>query len=257
MDIQYPGLEMLQLAEYLEVHPEIESVAISTPGVTYFDPWDRIQMGLLLRRDLAPRWFNGATSLIVPAVEDPVTYIFHDNSPLDDGWWPLLDEDSTGDKASLNREEVSAFTTYVVQEPKQAIERLLASNSARDPVQLGGIVTLRGGDVLEDFFVPGETIHLRTLWQADDVPNDPTIVFVHLLNDAGEWVAGWDKLDVASESWGVGDVFALNHTLTIPTDAPPGTYHINVGWYSPVTGIRLLTVDGDDHILLGEVKIGE
>ena len=68
---------------------------------------------------------------------------------------------------------------------------------------------------------------------------------------------GWDKLDVTPESWGVGDVFALNHTLAIPEDAPPGTYHINAGWYSPVTGNRLLTGDGDDHVFLGEVKIRE
>jgi 4-amino-4-deoxy-L-arabinose transferase-like glycosyltransferase len=247
------GPEMLQLAEYLEAHPEIESAAISTPGVTYFDPWDRIQMGLLLGRDLAPRWFNGATSLIIPAVDGPVTYYLHYNSPLDDDWWPLLDAGSAGD---VDGGEVPAFTPYVLLEPKKAIEQLLASNSALDPVQLGGIVTFRGGDVLEDSFSPGETIHLRTVWQADNVPNEPTIVYVHLLNDAGEWVAGWDKLDVAPESWGAGDVFALNHTLAIPADAPLGTYHINVGWYSPVTGTRLLIVDGDDHIPLGEVKIG-
>ena len=93
------------------------------------------------------------------------------------------------------------------------------------------------------------------MWQADQGAQEPFIVFVHLLNDGGEWFAGWDRLDVTPESWGMGDVFALNHELAIPADAPPGTYKVTAGWYSPVTGARLFTGEGNDQIQLGKIQI--
>jgi hypothetical protein len=119
------------------------------------------------------------------------------------------------------------------------------------------LVTLQGQSGLEGNYIPGETIHLQTVWQANSVATEPFIVFVHLLDDTGKWFAGWDKLDVSAENWGQDDVFALNHALTIPADAPPGAYQITAGWYSPVTGARLQTGNGNDQLLLGEITLAD
>jgi hypothetical protein len=245
------GPETLELAEYLEANPGIENIAISAPGVNYFNPWDLIQMGLLLSRQIRPRWFNGTDSLIIPATDGPVTYYFRDDAPLDDGWVPLF----AADAANLETSQLSNFSVRVLQDPGQAARQLLASTMASKPEQFGGLVTIRGQSGLENSYSPGETIRLTTVWQANQVMAEPFIVFVHLLNEEGEWVAGWDKLDVAPQYWGEGDVFALNHELVTPDDAPPGTYRVTVGWYSPVTGNRLLTGEGEGQVLLGEIEI--
>ena len=34
-------------------------------------------------------------------------------------------------------------------------------------------------------------------------------------------------------------------TLTLPADAPPGLYHLRVGWYDPATQTRLPVGEGD------------
>jgi hypothetical protein len=243
------------LAEYLEANPKIENIAISTPGVNYFDPWDLFQMDLLLSRQMRPRWFNGTNSLIIPAVDEPVTYYFRDDAPMNDGWEPLLAEDQAQNAANLDAGNLSNFSVRVLQDPDQATKQLLASTTASEPEQFGGLVTIRGKSGLENSYLSGETIHLTTVWQADQVATEPLIVFVHLLNDQGEWVAGWDKLDVAPEYWGEGDIFALNHALDIPDNAPPGTYLVTAGWYSPVTGDRLLTGKNDGQVFLGEIEI--
>ncbi len=45
------GPAMLELAERIEAQPDGQTIVISTPGVNYFDPWDRLQMELLLTED--------------------------------------------------------------------------------------------------------------------------------------------------------------------------------------------------------------
>jgi 4-amino-4-deoxy-L-arabinose transferase-like glycosyltransferase len=259
---QHPETQMLhgpgtlELAEYLEAHPQIENIAISAPGVNYYDPWDLIQMDLLLSREARIRWFNGANSLIVPATAGPVIYYFRDDAPLNDDWEPLFAGDQAQNAADLDSGELSHFSVRMLQDPNQATKQLLASTVASEPVKFGDLVTFRGQSELESTYLPGQTIRLTTIWQANQVAAEPLIVFVHLLNDQGEWVAGWDKLDVAPEYWGQGDVFALNHELVIPEDARPGVYQVTAGWYSPVTGDRLLAGEGDGQVLLGDIEIG-
>lgn len=246
------GADILELAEHIEAAPSTASIAVSTPGVNYFDPWDRIQWELLVPGDMGTRWFNGSNSLIVPASDQPVIYYFRDTAPMDEGWASLLSKENSAD---LDAGELSTFSVYTLQHPNQAMEQLLATGLIDQSEQFGGLVSLRGQRGLEDNYKPGETIHFQTLWQADKVTTEPFIVFVHLLDETGTWFAGWDRLDVSPESWKPGDVFALNHVLTIPADAPSGAYQITTGWYSPITDIRLKTSDDADQIILGEITL--
>jgi hypothetical protein len=65
---------------------------------------------------------------------------------------------------------------------------------------------------------------------------------------------------VPIESWRPGDVFIQRHALTIPKDAPPGSYWIQTGVYWlddalrerwPVRDTRVI----GDRVLLASVKV--
>jgi hypothetical protein len=43
--------------------------------------------------------------------------------------------------------------------------------------------------------------------------------------------------------------------MVIPADVPGGTYQVLAGVYDPITGQRLLTTDGRDSVVLGEVQL--
>jgi hypothetical protein len=57
--------------------------------------------------------------------------------------------------------------------------------------------------------------------------------------------AGWDGLQVSTQSWEEGDLFIHIHTLKLPTDGPVGPQRVEVGVYSPVTLERLMLFTGD------------
>ncbi len=73
-------------------------------------------------------------------------------------------------------------------------------------------------------------------------------VFAQLLDGAGGMVAGDDGLWVDPQTLRDGDVFLQRHYLTAPDGASPAA--IVFGLYDPMTGERILTTDGPDHITL-------
>src|SRR5690606_15874094 len=73
-------------------------------------------------------------------------------------------------------------------------------------------------------------------WQALAPPGD-YLVFLHLVNEAGEIVSQSDAVQAAGprtpSGWRAREVITDIHALPIPADLPPGTYHVNVGLYTP------------------------
>ncbi len=263
---------LLEAARYLEENPQIETVAISAPGVDYYTPWDRRSMELTLRRPLPLRWFYGEDSLIIPAADGPAWLIVMDNAPLLADWLYVLSQaELVGQVTTIN--DTPALTIYRLPDSRDAAQTLIAGNPANPtgwasqtvllpgerPV-VGGAVTLRARRIAGLAFQPGETIRLQTVWEVQAVPRPPLLVFVHLIDVQGGLRAGWDDLDVPPEGWQPGDVFALNHELAIPPGLPPGDYFIYTGFYSPETLARLPVRLGDepvrDRILLETVRIG-
>ena len=101
---------------------------------------------------------------------------------------------------------------------------------------------------------PGETAYLETVWRVDSVPNRLLSIMAHVLGTDGSAVAVSDGLGVPIESWRSGDVFIQRHALTIPKDAPPGSYWIQTGVYWLDNGKRWAVQDdraaGDRALLL-------
>jgi hypothetical protein len=96
---------------------------------------------------------------------------------------------------------------------------------------------------------PGETLTLTVVWQAQRPLVSDYTAFAHLVDEAGQGWAGDDHQPYGglypTSAWGAGEMVREAFTLTVPADAPPGLYHVQVGWYDPATQTRLPVGEGD------------
>ncbi|HJW83301.1 MAG TPA: glycosyltransferase family 39 protein [Anaerolineae bacterium] len=115
-------------------------------------------------------------------------------------------------------------------------------------------ITLIGYRLAADRLRPGESIRLVLYWQSDaPIPADYT-VFTHLLDPAGFLRGQQDNAPVGNtyptSSWSAGQMIVDGYDITLPADAPPGAYSVEVGLYDWRTQVRLRTAQGEDHVIL-------
>ncbi len=113
--------------------------------------------------------------------------------------------------------------------------------------------------------VTGDEVRLTLYWQAGKRPSTDLVLFVHLIDEAGNIAAQYDAMPLANSYpltwWETGEWVTDKIALSLAT-LPSGCYHLIAGWYDGSTGERMVvqtehdkTVDG--AILLGEVSIEE
>jgi hypothetical protein len=125
---------------------------------------------------------------------------------------------------------------------------------------LGGQVRLLGYNI-ESGFRPGDNIHLTLFWQCLAEMEQDYTVFTHFVDYGGNLRAQRDNEPVddfhSTTKWKVGEIIRDQYDLTIPLDAPPGEYQIEVGMYVAGTGERLPVLGADGQVLLGTVWVEE
>jgi hypothetical protein len=98
-----------------------------------------------------------------------------------------------------------------------------------------------------DMGVAGGEINLTLYWEALQPPDDNYIVFIHLLDGAGQYMTGSDAPPFGGTydmlAWLPGDIIPDHRTLSLPPDLPSGEYSLQVGFYHPESGVRLAAVD--------------
>jgi len=105
---------------------------------------------------------------------------------------------------------------------------------------------------------------LELLWQVDHelalppmplISNPPPpgvyagarlLVFAQLQNDVGSFLVGDDGLWIDPVTLQPGDIFWQRHYLAAPENSQPAA--VVFGLYDPLTGERVLTVDGRDYL---------
>lgn len=107
---------------------------------------------------------------------------------------------------------------------------------------------------------PGEAVLVQLTWHAGSPPpGEDLTVYVHLLNRAGERVAGHDGAPLLwlrpTSTWAEGETLVDRHGFLIPQGLPTGEYTLRVGMYRPESGERLRTAQGEDGITLGVVQL--
>ncbi|MFN8466855.1 MAG: glycosyltransferase family 39 protein [Caldilineaceae bacterium] len=100
---------------------------------------------------------------------------------------------------------------------------------------------------------PGDTLEVPLVWQVLEPSARPLVRFVHLLGANGKPLAQHDSApcegECPSASWLAGEVLTDTVTLTIPGDAPAGSYSLAAGWYDGETLQRLEARDAEGAVL--------
>lgn len=147
----------------------------------------------------------------------------------------------------------SPAITFLPGDPEAHAERLAL------PVDFGGRVELLGYAMAHKPLAPGETWELVTWWCVLHDAGAPLKVFVHLIDGQSRLLGGDDRLDVLVDGWETGDVFYQIHRITLPGDARPETYQVELGWYDARTVNRLEVRAGGyaiaDRVLLTPVEV--
>lgn len=129
-------------------------------------------------------------------------------------------------------------------------------------VDFGDWARLAGYDLAAKTFAPGDTVALVLYWIGREHNAADYTVFLHLLNQQGQIVAQADASPMQghypTSVWNDGEWIRDVHRIALPDNLPPGQYTIEIGFYEPASGERVLLQNGDaaaDHLSLATVQV--
>jgi hypothetical protein len=136
-------------------------------------------------------------------------------------------------------------------------------------LNLGEHICLLGYDLPQTTLEPGGVVELTLYWQALEPIQTRYKVFTHLLGETYNASADnflWGQQDnepvnsqVPTTVWSPGTIIADPYSIPVAADAPSGQYHVEVGMYGLVDGVRLpVLADGvaiGDHVILQLVEV--
>lgn len=187
--------------------------------------------------------------------------------PSDGGrYWVLLYQDDAVDPGGVllgTLEEAGGYRVemlytrevrlYAYALPEGARFRPLKPERELNAVFEGGIALRGVAAHREERLVP-----VYLFWELLASQSGPSLTgSVHLTARQGERPITQQDRPVLNEYWPlarlpVGEVLPNRYELVIPSDLPPGTYHLYALLYDPVTGERRRLETGEDMVDLGE-----
>jgi 4-amino-4-deoxy-L-arabinose transferase-like glycosyltransferase len=120
-------------------------------------------------------------------------------------------------------------------------------------------VELLGYDLEETSLGPGDTLHLTLHWRALAKMDKSYTVFIHLLDNDSRIRGQKDSVPgdgtLPTTSWMAGEIITDRYEIAVHSDAQPGRYVLEIGFYDVDTGQRLPVVNQesqrlDDRVLL-------
>ena len=237
--------DIRDLAEYVNKNPDMTDFGV---GGFLAGPWDKLAMDSDLQNsaEVRVRWYNPERAILL-ATGNEEAKAFRSRVPA-----PALDESSYTNSDNV---AVAAFQLFRVIDDSQLTE--------------DEAVCFQNGLCAQEAIYDAGSSQLLITWEVDrplDMPAKPLIsnppppdiyagprllVFAQLLDDDDQLLAGDDGLWVDESTLWPGDRFRQVHYLSPPEGT--GGHRILFGLYDPMTGNRILTEDGRDHI---EVQIG-
>ncbi|MEP0764188.1 MAG: hypothetical protein HRF48_15770, partial [Chloroflexota bacterium] len=173
-------------------------------------------------------------------------------------WHALLVPAEAEGRAALVLEAPGQQPVTLAEFTVERTERLFAPPPFDTAVltEFQGVAVLEGFSAAQTEITPDETLGLTLVWRVTETPDVSYRVFTHLLNDAGRVIAQHD--DVPGQgarpttSWVAGEYLADPYALVFNDEgrAYRGPARLEVGFYDPQTGARVLTAGGADHVML-------
>ncbi|MBK8905107.1 MAG: glycosyltransferase family 39 protein [Anaerolineaceae bacterium] len=232
--------DIQDVADYVNTHPELTDFGIS--GLLA-GPWDRMALQIGLHNDVVvrPRWFNGERVLLL-------------SPPLSFVGFP---ETAAPYQSLLNPVTPQVTPGYYVLAQTEA--QMLADRTEERICFSNGLCWLTAvfdpaTNRLELGWQVGETLELPEMPLISNPPPPgvyagPRLqVFAQLLDAEGSFLVGDDGLWVDPVTLQPGDTFLQQHWLTLPEGVVAETAVF--GLYDPMTGERIRTIDGRDHLRL-------
>ncbi len=228
------------VAAYLNTHPELTDFGIT--GLLA-GPWDRLALAVDLHKPtlFRPRWFNPERALLL---QPSVSFGGYPDVPFayEEAFWPLPDVPGTGE---YQLSQVT-YDLNETAEPTCFTNGLCVVSAVYDTetgfLELGWKVakplTLPPMPLISNPPPPGVYAGPRLL------------VFAQMLDTNGNFLAGDDGLWVDPTTLYPGDLFVQRHHLPVNMDGGMVAY----GLYDPMTGERILTKDGRDHLSINLQK---
>ena len=239
-----------QAARYLDVHPEITDVAISS---ALMGPWDRLALDVDLRHQVAVRLFDPRRALVWTG--DASSSVLLTDFPVPSSPIDTLLEANAGPPQTI----APHLTLYAIRHSPFAIRNSLARFA--NGLELTGANWV-GDDILLTTWLVAAPLDLPPIPIVANPPppgvySGPRMaVFAHLLGADDEFVAGDDGLWVDPLTLRSGDRFIQVHHFE--SEVTGGSYTVELGLYDPMTSERWAVMDSAgqpaaDHVLLPAV----
>jgi hypothetical protein len=169
----------------------------------------------------------------------------------------IVPAEASGDAALIvdsGAGEPLTLAAYTIEKT----DRLFSRPAFDVPVQttFTGLAVLEGFSVGQTVISPDDKLDLTLVWRALRTPQTSYRVFTHLLDADGRVIAQQDGYPVNNTRLTTGwvpdeyivDPYALEFLPEGRTYRGPA--HLEVGFYDPDTGQRVLAAGGADHIIL-------
>jgi len=144
------------------------------------------------------------------------------------------------------------FATYAVP------ARLSNEPDVKSDAGFGEHITLDGYTLSTPQLEPGDILQLDLFWRTDAPLRERYIVFVHVLDQNGQIVAQTDREPGGGQqpttNWESNKSIVDRYGVSIPEDAAPGTYAIQVGLYG-FAEKRLPVSAGGDALRVTSVEV--
>jgi 4-amino-4-deoxy-L-arabinose transferase-like glycosyltransferase len=110
-------------------------------------------------------------------------------------------------------------------------------------VDFGSDIHLQGYSLFADALQTSGAFTLTLQWQAHAPLAKDYLLFIHMLDSAGNLIAQVDVPpggpDAPTSTWQPQRYITWTHTVPLPDDIPPGNYRITLGLYDPADFSRL------------------
>jgi hypothetical protein len=232
--------DIQDVADYVNQNSEMTDFGVS--GLLA-GPWDRValQIGLHNNAEIRPRWFNAERVILL---SPPLSFVGFPDTAV--SYEPLLNSIAPPVRAGY----YSLAQTEAQMLAERAEERICFTNGL---CWLTAVFDPESNRLVLGWQV-AETLQLPEMPLISNPPPPgvyagPRLhVFAQLLDAGGNFLAGDDGLWIDPVTLQPGDTFLQQHWLDLPEGVVAETAVF--GLYDPMTGERILTTDGRDHLHL-------